>query len=407
MVIYRYVAKNTTNGEIVQAEVQAENEQAAAKLLISQQLFPISISDKEEGNLLANMHIGTGISTKTRLIFTRQLSTLINAGLPLLQSLRTVQQQISNKPLQNIVASIITSVEGGSTLSGAFAQHPKVFNKIYISLVEAGETSGSLDKSLQRIAAQQEKDATITSKIRGALIYPVIVLVVILLVLVFMLTTVLPQIAGLYQSLGKPLPFLTRMMQDGSSFILHFWWVVLIALIALGYGLTSFMRTDRGVYLLDLIKLHVPVFGPIFQKIYMARFARTLSALLSTGVPMLQALEVVEQAVGNTLVAATIADSINQVKGGKSLSSTLEGKKTFTILVPQMIGIGEQSGAIDQMLERVAGYYEEEVDEAVATISTIIEPVLMVVLGGLVGLVIASILLPVYSLVGGGINATQ
>lgn len=402
MVVYSYVAKNTETDQIVRAEVQAENEQAAAKLLIGQKLFPITIEVKGEGGRLADFHIGSGIPAKARIIFTRQLSTLIGAGLPLLQSLRTVHDQVSNKRLQAIVLSIITAVEGGSSLSDAFMQHPEVFNQIYTSLLQAGETSGTLDKVLERIASQEEKDAQILSKIRGALIYPAIVLVVILLVLVFMLVAVLPQIANLYSSLGQSLPLLTRILSDTANLLIHFWWLAILVLIVLGIFAARFFRSSEGSRFLDAVKLRMPVFGTIFHKMYMARFSRTLGSLLASGVPMLQGMEVVRKAVGNSLVAEDIDAAAVQVKGGKALSTSLEDKSTFLILVPQMIKIGEQSGAIDAMLDKVAGYYEDEVDSAVADISTTIEPVLMVVLGLLVAFIIAAILLPVYSLIGSG-----
>ena len=407
MILYNYVAKNTATGEIVHSEVQADSEQSAAKLLMAQKLFPISINSAENSGTLSKLHFGTGIPTKARIVFTRQLSTLISAGLPLLQSLRTVHGQVSNKPLQDVIGSIITSVEGGSSLSAAFAQHPKVFNRIYISLIEAGETSGTLDKSLERIAAQQEKDAKIVSKIRGALIYPAIVLVIILLVLVFMLTTVLPQISSLYKSLKKPLPIFTQIMTDISGFIVHFWWLTILVLVGLAFLALRFLRSDGGSRFADGVKLHAPLFGTIFHKMYMARFARTLGALMDTGVPLLQGMDVVQEAVGNSLIADDIERAIAEVKGGKSLSASLEDKPTFLVLVPQMIKIGEQSGAIGAMLDRVAGYYEDEVDEAVATISTTIEPALMVILGVLVAFVIGSILYPVYALVGSGVGGLQ
>jgi type II secretory pathway component PulF len=342
-------------------------------------LFPISIEPKDAGGLLGKSGLGQRVRAKDRVIFTRQLSTLINAGLPLTQSLRTVTDQILNKTLHQIVAEVVSSVESGVSLSQSFAKHPKIFSDIYVSLVAAGEASGSLDKALERIANQQEKDAAIVGKIRGALIYPVIVLGVIVAVLVFMLTTVLPQVGGLYKDLHKDLPVLTQILLAISNFIVHFWFIVVIG-----------------------FKLNMPIFGKIFRKVYMARFARTLGTMLQSGIPMLEALRIVKNAINNVHVEAVLERSMQGVKGGKALSATLENEETFIKLVPQMIKIGEQSGAIDAMLDRVATYYENEVDEEVKNISTTIEPLLMVVLGVTVGGVIAAILLPVYSLVGSG-----
>ena len=403
MLTYTYSAHKTDTGEIITAEVQAENERAAAKLLMSQGLFPISIDPKGQGDLLAKAGLGQRVGAKDRIIFTRQLSTLINAGLPLTQSLRTVQEQVSNKALQDVLAAVVAAVEGGTALSDAFAEHPKVFNDIYVSLVAAGEASGSLDKTLERIASQQEKDAAILSKIRGALIYPVIVLVVIGLVLVFMLTTVLPQVGGLYKDLHQTLPILTRVLLAVSSFMTRFWYLMVIALVGLVFAGRSYLQTTVGRSQLDSFKLNVPLFGMIFRKVYMARFARTLGTMLQSGIPMLEALRIVRDAIGNVHVEQTLDQAMTGVKGGKALSSTLEGHEdTFLRLVPQMVKIGEQSGAIDSMLDRVATYFENEVDEEVKNLSTTIEPILMVVLGVTVGGVIAAILLPVYSLVGAG-----
>jgi type IV pilus assembly protein PilC len=402
MITFTYTARNNKTNELVKAEVQAENEQAAAKLLISRGLFPIKVEELNKKGF--EITIGTGVRSKDRLIFTRQLSTLINAGLPLTQSLRTVRDQLSNKKLQTIVDSIVTAVEGGSTLHDAFAKHPKIFNQIYISLVAAGEASGTLDKALDRIATQQEKDAAIVSKIRGAMIYPAIVLLVVLGVLVFMLTTVLPQIGGLFKDLKKTLPLQTRLLLALSSFTTTYWYVVLLFLIGLAFGVRTYIRTVDGRAHLDQLKLKMPLFGKLFHKTYMARFCRTVGTLVGTGVPMLEALSISQQAISNVHIADSIGTAIGKVRGGKSLSSSLEGDSNFMILVPQMIKIGEESGALDEMMGRAAVFYENEVDEEVKNLSTTIEPVLMVVLGLIVAGVILTVLLPVYGLVGGGLQ---
>jgi type II secretory pathway component PulF len=293
-------------------------------------------------------------------------------------------------------------VESGTSLSQAFAAHPDVFNNIYVSLVAAGEASGSLDKALERIAFQQEKDAAIASKIRSALVYPIIVLGVILAVLIFMLTTVLPQVGSLYKDLHQTLPALTQVLIAISNFLINFWWLSILMAVAAVFGVRAWIKTDNGRSALDNFKLHMPLFGKIFRKVYMARFARTLGTMLNSGIPMLEALRIVKESIGNVHVEATLEQSMTGVKGGKALSSTLENQETFLSLVPLMIKIGEQSGAIDSMLDRVAIYFEAEVDEEVKNISTTIEPLMMVILGVVVGGVIAAILLPVYSLVGSG-----
>lgn len=406
MLTYEYTAVKNEGGDIIKAEVQAENEKAAAKLLMAQDMFPVTIVEKGKGSLLAKAGFGESrVSSKERIILTRQLSTLINAGLPLTQSLRMVTDQIQSKALKDLVGQVVTSVEGGTSLSESLAKFPRVFNEIYVSLVAAGEASGSLDKALERIADQQEKDDAILRKVRGALIYPVIVLVVILLMLIFMLTTVLPQVGSLYKDLSQQLPLITRILLAMSNFVVHWWILVLLAAGAGVVALRSYFKTESGKAVADRAKMDLPIFGRIFRKVYMARFARTLGTMLESGIPMLEALRIVRNAVANVHVEATIEKAMEGVKGGKALSATLENQPTFTKLVPQMIKIGEHSGAIDSMLDRVATYYEAEVDEEIKNLSTTMEPVLMVVLGVVVGGVIAAILLPVYGLVGnGGVN---
>ena len=397
-----YTAHRAEGDQVIKAEVQAESESAAAKVLMGQGLFPISIEPKESAGFFKKAGFGGRVPTKDRIIFTRQLSTLINAGLPLAQSLRTVSEQVQNKNLKQILQEVVTSVEGGTTLNQAFSRYPNVFSDVYVSLVAAGEASGSLDKSLERIANQQEKDAAILGKVRSALVYPVIVLAVIVGVLVFMLTTVLPQVGGLYKDLNADLPITTKILLALSDFMVRFWYICIVALVGMVMGLRSYARTPVGRSTLDRLKLEMPLFSRIFRKVYMARFARTLSTMLASGIPMLEAMRIVKESIGNVHVENDLEKSISSVKGGKALSSTLEDKSTFLKLVPQMIKIGEQSGAIDSMLDRVAIYYESEVDEEVKNLSTTIEPLLMVVLGVVVGGGIVAVLLPVYGLVGSG-----
>jgi type IV pilus assembly protein PilC len=401
MIDYVYKARDNTNGQLVSAHVKAESPEAAAKLLMKQNLFPLEIDVEGQKDILAKLGLGGRVSSKERVLFTRQLSTLINAGLPLARALRTVRDQIRNKNFQVIIDNVVASVEGGSSLSDAFAQHPQVFNEIYVA-VAAGETSGTLDKALLRLATQQEKDAAIVSKIRSAMIYPLIVLVLIVGVVGLMLTSVVPQVAKLYSDLKKTLPLPTQILLLISNILVHFWYLVILALVAMFFGARAWLRTERGKQTIDRIKLTVPLFGPLFQKVYMARFARTMNTLLASGIPMLESMATTRNAVANRLIAEDIDVAIGQVRGGKSLSQSLEPSKNFIKLVPQMAKIGEESGALDEMLGRTATYFEDEVDEAVKNLSTTIEPVMMVVLGSIVALVLAAVLGPVYSLIGNG-----
>ena len=396
---YNYEARDSASNKIVKSVVQADSENAAAKLLTAQGFVPLKIELQDDKTNFFARFSGR-ITTKDKVVFTRQLATLIGAGLPLAQSLRTVQEQTTNKRMQEIVQEIISDVEGGKSLSDSFTKHPEAFNKVYVALVSAGETSGTMDDSLKRLAAQQEKDAAMMSKIRGAMMYPSIVLVVIILVIGFMLFTVVPQVEGLYRDLNKGLPFVTLMMIKVANFFSSLWWLVILAMIIGGYFLAQYLKTEQGIRTKDIFKLNVPLFKGMFRKMYMARFARTGQVLLRTGVPMLDMLRITADAVNNVIISESILRASDKVKGGKALSASLSNEDYFLAMVPQMIKIGEQSGKIDEMMGKTAQVYEDELDEEIRALSTAIEPVLMVFLAIVAGTMVAAILLPIYSLVG-------
>lgn len=397
---FTYEARDQASNKIIKSNIQANSENAAARLLINQGFTPLKIKEVNDDANFISRFAGR-ITTKDRIVFSRQLATLIGAGLPLTQSLYTVLEQTQNKKLQSIVQDIASSVESGKTLSESFSKHPEVFDVVFLALVGAGEMSGTLDKSLQRIAAQQEKDAAIMSKIKGALTYPIIVLVVIFGVMAFMLFTVVPQVEKLYIDLKKTLPFLTQVMVDAAYFLSHYWWLTLIIIGILIYFLRQFLKTAAGIKTVDSMKLKVPIFGPMFRKLYMARFARTGQTLLGTGVSMLDMLRLTATSVNNTILEKSILRATEKVKGGKNLSVALEPEEYILPLVYQMIKIGEQSGRIDEMMGKVAQVYEDELDEQIKAISTIIEPLLMVVLATVAGSMVGAILMPIYSLVNG------
>ena len=396
---YNYEARDSASNKIVKSVVQAESENAAAKLLTTQGFVPLKIELQDDKTGFFAKLSGR-ITTKDKVVFTRQLATLIGAGLPLSQSLRTVQEQTTNKRMQEIVQEIISDVEGGKSLSDSFAKHPEAFNKVYVALVAAGETSGTMDESLKRLAAQQEKDAAMMSKIRGAMMYPSIVLAVIILVVGFMLFTVVPQVEGLYRDLNKGLPFITLIMINVANFFIHFWWLALLIMIIGGYFLVQYLKTEQGIRTKDTFKLNVPLFKGMFRKMYMARFSRTGQVLLSTGVPMLDMLRISSDAVNNVIISEGIIRAADKVKGGKALSASLSNEEYFLTMVPQMTKIGEQSGKIDEMMGKTAQVYEDELDEEIRALSTAIEPVLMVFLALVAGTMVAAILFPIYSLVG-------
>ena len=397
---YKYKARDQANNKIIESTVQADSEKVAAKLLLDQGFVPISLKEEDDSSGLFAKFTNR-VTSKDKVVYSRQLATLIGAGLPLSQSLRTVSEQTENKKLREISESITSSVEGGKSLSESFGKFPEVFDPIFLSLMAAGEVSGSLDKALQRIAAQQEKDAAMMSKIKGAMTYPVIVLFVMLGVIIFMLISVVPQVEKLYQDFNQELPLLTKVMVGTANFIVDYWWIVLIVGIAVVYFGRQFFRTDSGIKTKDTFKLNVPLFSPMFRKLYMARLARTSQTLLSSGVSMLDTLDIVRKAMNNSVLSESIERAADKVKGGKALSVSLSDEDYILALVPQMIKIGEQSGKIDEMFGKLAQIYEDELDEQIKTISTAIEPVLMVLLALVAGGMVGAILFPIYSLVNG------
>lgn len=398
MLTFVYEARDQATNKKVSSTVQAESQKEAAKLLISKNLIPLDIKVEEESSSpLAALR--NRVKTKDKVIFTRQLSTLLNAGLPLTKALHTVQDQTDNKHLKTIAQDIITRVEGGSTLADAFRRHTE-FNELFIALVAAGEVSGTLDAALDRVANQQEKDAEITAKIKGAMMYPIIVLFVMLGVVTFMMMTLLPQVEMLYSDSGQSLPVLTQTLLNIVNFTKQFWYIVAILAGVVVFLTTKWARSGPGKVVIDKLKMRAPLVGPLFMKMYMARFARTGATLIASGVPLLQVLEITANAVNNFHIAKSIRRATEKVKGGKSLATTLQGDENFLDLVPNMLSIGEKSGSTEKMMTKTADYFEKEVDDQVKAISTIIEPVMMVVMGVVALLIVGAVLLPVYTMSG-------
>lgn len=397
MLKFKYEARDS-NGQMIKSDIEAESEQEAAKLIRKEGLSPIQITAESavSGGLRDKLN---RVKTKDKVLFSRQLSTLINAGLPLVQSLRNVADQTQSKKLKSVIEQVITDVEGGMTLSAACGRHAEIFNRVFVSLVAAGEASGTLDKALERIADQQEKDAEILGKVRSAMVYPIIVVLVMIAVVTFMLVKVLPQVKVLYEGFdGAEMPFVTRILLATSDFIIKFWWVfVILAVLGVIFG-SRYARSAGGKHLIDKAKLHMWPIKVLFQKMYMARFARTGTTLVASGVPLIQMLEITADAVNNIYVEQAVDRAAEKVKGGKALSDSLQPEIYFLSLVPNMIRIGEQSGSLEDMLAKVADYYEKEVDAQVKAIQTIIEPVLMIVLGVVALVIVSAVLLPVYGL---------
>lgn len=392
---FTYKAREQGSNKVIRGTIQAESERMAGKLLVDRGYVPDVL--REEGGGFADKL--NKVTSKDRINFTRQFATLVGAGLPLAQSLRTVSEQTSNKPMKAVIDEILSDIEAGRSLGDAFGKHTNVFNNVYLSLIRAGEVSGTLDESLKRIAAQEEKDEKMMSKIRGAMMYPMIVLAVIMLVFVYMMVAVVPQVEGLYEDLGEDLPIFTAILVGIKDFLFGFWWLVLAVIAGIVVGFVQFSKTEAGIHFSATFKLNVPLFNGLFRTLYMSRFARTAQILLSTGVSVLDTLKIAGDSMSNVVVEKSVTAAAEQVQGGRPLSAALKDRDYILPLVPQMAAIGEQSGKMDEMLGKAAQVYEDELDEKIQAISTIIEPMLMVALAVVAGGLVGGILFPIYSLV--------
>lgn len=395
---FNYRAKDKTTGKIVKGSIQADNEQSAGKILLEQGYIPDSISDEGDDKIVTK--IVERVRAKDRIVFTRQFSTLIGAGLPLSNSLRTIADQTASKGMKAVVEEVLASAEAGKSLYDSFSKRTDVFNGVYLALIRAGEMSGTLDLALKRLANQEEKDEAMMSKIRGAMVYPAIILIVILAVLTFMMIAVVPQVAALYKDLGKELPMITQSLVNLTNAFGYFWWLFFIMIgVFIGGSIYAVKKTPTGRRVADLFKLKIPIFGKLFGKLYVSRFARTAEMMLATGVPMIDSVKIAIEATNNVVVETEYNKSLDIIKGGKPLSEALKDREYMLPLVPQMASIGEESGKIDEMLGKAAQVYETELEEQINNISTMIEPILMVVMAGLIGIVIGGTLLPIYTLV--------
>ena len=392
---FTYRAKEQGSGRPLKGTIQAESERMAGKLLLDRGYVPESL--KEVGGGIGEKL--NKVTAKDRITFTSQFSTLIGAGLPLAQSLRTVAEQTISKPMKAVIEEILVDVEAGRSLGDAFGKHPDVFNNVYMSLIRAGEVSGTLDTSLKRIARQEEKDAKIASSIKGAMAYPIIAFVVIIMVFIYMTVQVVPQVENLYISLDQKLPALTQALVNIKNFIFGFWWLVIILIGVLVVVLGQFKKTTPGIKMSATLKLNLPFVKGLFLLLYNSRFARITQILLSTGVSVLDTLKISGESTNNILVQQSIERATEKVKSGRTLSESIKDQPYIMPLIPQMAAIGEQSGKMDEMLGKAAQVYEDELDEKIAAISTLIEPILMLALAGMAGVLVGGVLFPIYSLV--------
>jgi len=404
MARFSYVASDAQHN-VVKGKTDLPDRASVITALTKQGLQPISIKKlKETKSSIDFDHLfeSTKVKNDQLVAFTRQLSAMVSAGVPLLRSLTSIQKHAEDKALQKILADIVKDVEGGMTMGDALAKHPDTFNDIYVNMVRAGETAGILDDILKRLAGQLEKSAAIRKKIKSAMAYPMVLLGITVLAFFGLMLFVVPQIGKIIQDLGGPdaeLPFITKMMLGISGFIVGYWYIVFPVLIGAVVGVVMYIRkSPKGRRQFDTLILKLPAIKTIIRKIAVARFARTFSALMGAGVAVLEALDVTSRAVGNVIYEEALKQAAIEVKNGKSLSSVLENNELFPSIVAQMLSVGEETGQTDTVLLKVADFYEEEVDLAIEGISSIIEPAMIVVMGGMVGLIAASVMLPISQL---------
>lgn len=395
MKFYRYKVKGKS-GNIKQGGVEAPNEQLAISSLTDQGLAVVSIEEEKPSRFGGGV-MGR-IKSKDVVIFSRQFSVMISANIPVVQALKVLVDQTANLKLKMIISEIADEVNAGSRLSDALAKRSKVFNNFYVSVVRSGETSGKLDEVLNYLADQMEKDYDMMSKIRGAMIYPAFVITGLGAVGAVMMVWVVPKLTGIIAETGGELPLATRMLMATSNILAHYWWMILICLVGLIGGFRYYIRFPMGRKQFDYLKLKLPIFGPLFQKIYLVRFTRSMHTLISGGVAISSSLKVASEVVGNVIYKDLVEKTTKAVEGGDSISSVFIKSKEIPAMVSQMLAVGEKTGKLDVILERVTDFYSREISNVVANLVTLIEPIIMVAMGLAVGVMVAAIIMPMWNM---------
>jgi type IV pilus assembly protein PilC len=399
----------TAQGKIVKGDsLDAPNLEAALARLREQRIRPIPNKVREKGKGLDKEisipGFGEKVSTKDVSLATRQLATMIDAGLPIVQCLEILAQQSESRLMRNTIATIRRDVEGGSTLADALRKHPKIFDDLYVNMVEAGEAGGILNTILNRIALFIEKANRLKKKVKGAMIYPVAIVLVAIIVVAVLMIFVIPVFAELYGSMGKALPAPTQICINISNFFVAYWWLMLAAAIGVVMSISFYYKTPHGRINIDRLLLRLPIIGDLLRKVAVARFSQNMALLLSSGVPILDGLAITGKTAGNKVVEKAIMDSRVSISQGRTVAEPLRESKIFPPLVCQMVAVGESTGGLDAMLRKVSELYEEEVDDAVNNLTAMMEPAIMVVLGVILGGLVIAMYLPIFqmgSLVGG------
>ena len=397
---FEYRARDRSGG-VRAGTMEGSSASAVASALREKGYVPLRIDEKKVSALDKELTI-PGFKKKVKIkeiaIFSRQLSTMVNSGLTLIRALVILEEQTENPLLQEVISDVKSRVEQGSSLSAALEQHPDTFNHLYVSMIRAGEVGGALDETLVRLADTLEAQVRLRSKVKSAMAYPVVVLSLIVLIVTGMLLFVVPIFENMYDDLGGTLPFPTQILINISGLLTTFWWIVMGLIVGGVVGFRRWKQTDEGQAAWDSFKLRLPIFGKVVQKVAISRFARTFSVLSRTGVPVLQALDIVAVTAGNTLVANAVKDIQSSVKRGESLASPLHRHEVFPPMVTHMMSVGEETGALDTMLGKVSDFYDTEVDDTVNALTSLIEPLLIIVMGVAVGGILIALYLPMFNI---------
>ena len=402
MATFAYVGR-TRSGAVKKGELSAKTRDEAVDQLRKQSVVVTSLEEKKggAGGFNVNLSFGSGLTDKDLVVFTRQFGTMINAGLPLVQCLEILSTQSENKVLRTTIGEVKIQVEAGSTFSDALRRHPKVFDDLYVNLVHAGEVGGLLDTILTRLAKYIEKAMKLKGQIKSAMIYPAAILGVAVVVIAVLMIWVIPIFAKMFNELsgGKMgLPGPTQLVIDISNVFTSYWWVMLIGVVASVSGIKKYYSTSQGRMAIDKLLLKTPVFGDLIRKASVAKFTRTLGTLLASGVPLLDGMTICAKTAGNKVIEETLINARISISGGKTIADPLAASGVFPKMVTHMIAVGESTGALDAMLGKIADFYEDEVDQAVASLTSLLEPIMMVFLGIVIGFIVVAMYLPIFKM---------
>jgi type IV pilus assembly protein PilC len=397
MITYQWRGR-TAGGENVGGELTVANRSELLAQLRRKKIVVTSVKPKPK-EINIKLPFGGGIGTKDLAIFTRQFATMINAGLPLVQCLDILSRQLDKQLFRDITKKVMNDIEGGSTLCEAFRKHPKAFDDLYVNMVNAGEAGGILDTILLRLAEYIEKIEALKRKVKGAMMYPAVVFTVAVGATLFMLMFIIPTFAKMFSDFGAELPLPTRIVLGASNLIRDWWWLGIAVMVGTVFGLKRYYATDKGQHAIDGLMLKAPVLGDVIRKGSVARFTRTLGTLVSSGVPILDGLEITAKTAGNVIVKDAVMSARASIREGDTISNPLRQSGVFPPMVVQMITVGEETGALDEMLTKIADFYDDEVDSAVEALTSIIEPVMIVFMGAIVGGMVVAMYLPIFRMV--------